>query len=171
MPVPSPCPSVSGPASALLPDLIEELLAGRNHVRLGVGGVSMTPRLRNHDCVVIEPLRGERARFGDLVLYRSAGGALVLHRLVRRWRDTGGQLRLQTRGDANVRLDVSIDSARVLGRVRHIERTHMRGVDLETMGERIRAVIVGAGKLLCSALYYKLIRMRHITQTVGRNFV
>ena len=156
MPAASPCRLLSEPASALLPDLIEELLAGSNRVRLGVGGISMAPRLRDHDCVVIEPLRGEHARFGDLLLYRSTGGALVLHRLVRRWRDNGGQLRLQTRGDANIRLDDSIDSARVLGRVRRIERTHMGSVDLDTVGERLRAVIVGAGKLLCSALYYKL---------------
>jgi hypothetical protein len=127
----------------------------------------MAPRLRDHDCVVIEPLRGKHARFGDLLLYRSAGGALVLHRLVRRWRDKGGQLRLQTRGDANIRLDDSIDSARVLGRVRRIERTHMSSVDLDTAGERIRAVIVGAGKLLCSALYYKLVPTRGQNKTAA----
>lgn len=147
---------LSVPASALLPDLIEELLAGRNRVRLGIGGISMAPRLRDHDCVVIEPLRGEHARFGDLLLYRSAGGALVLHRLVRRWRDKGGQLRLQTRGDANIRLDVSIDSACVLGRVRRIERRGGGNIDLDTAAQRFRAVAAATGNLIQSAFYYKL---------------
>jgi hypothetical protein len=160
MPAISARPLTPEPASVLLPDLIEELLVGGNRVRLGVGGVSMAPRLRDHDYVVVTPLRGEDARFGDLLLYRSAGGTLVLHRLVRRWRDRRGRQRLQTRGDANVRLDVSIDSARVLGRVRRIERTGMGAIDLESLGERIRAVTTGACKLLCSALYYKLMPAR-----------
>ena len=47
-------------------------------------------------------------------------------------------------------------AARVLGRVCRIERIRLRQIDLETAGERVHAVIVAAGKLLCSALYYKL---------------
>jgi len=144
------------PVSALLPDLMEELLTSGNCVRFEVGGVSMAPRLRDHDHVIVTPLSGEDARFGDLLLYRNAAGALVLHRLVRYWRDTGGRRQLQTRGDANLRLDASIDSARVLGRVSHIEKSGPGYIDLEKAGERVRAVSLAAGKLLCSAIHYKL---------------
>jgi len=156
MPAQLPCPPVPGPADLLLPELIEDLLRRGMQVRLGVGGVSMAPRLRDHDHVVVEPLHGKHARFGDLVLFRNSGGTLVLHRVVRRWCDSRGRHRLQTRGDANIRLDPSIDCARVLGRVRRTERKGRGSIDLETMGERLRAVAVGARKLLCSALYYKL---------------
>ena len=127
-------------------------------VRLGVGGVSMAPRLCDHDCVLIEPLDGIDARFGDLVLFRNAGGALVLHRVVRRWRDSRGRHRIQTRGDANIRLDASIDSARVLARVRRIETKGRGSIDLESARERLRAVTIAAGKLLRSAVYYKLLQ-------------
>jgi hypothetical protein len=144
------------PVSALLPELVEELLLGGTCVRLEVGGVSMAPRLRDHDHVIVRPLNGDDACFGDLLLYRNTAGALILHRLVRRWRDNHGRRRLQTRGDTNLRLDVSIDAERVLGRVCRIERIGLRQIDLETAGERVRAVIVAAGKLLCSAVYYKL---------------
>ena len=156
MPADLTCPAASEPVDGLLPELIAELLDGGTRVRLDVGGVSMAPRLRNNDCVLIEPLKGTDARFGDLVLFRNSTGALILHRLLRRWRDCRGQLRLQTRGDANVRLDTSIDCARVLGRARQIERSGKSTIDLENVGERIRAVIIGACKLLCSAAYYKL---------------
>lgn len=144
------------PVSALLPDLMEELLTSGHCVRLEVGGVSMAPWLRDHDHVIVSPLNGEDARFGDLLLYRNTAGALVLHRLVRHWRDKRGRRRLQTRGDANLRLDVSIDSARVLGRVSRIEKSGLGQIDLEMTGERVRAASLAAGKLLCSAIYYKL---------------
>ena len=144
------------PVSALLPDLMEELLTGGNCVRLEVGGVSMGPRLRDHDHVIVSPLDGNDARFGDVLLYRNTAGALVLHRLVRRWRDSGGRCRLQTRGDTNLRLDLSIDCARVLGRVSRIERAGLGEIDLGRAGERVRAVTLAAGKLLCSAAYYTL---------------
>ena len=36
-----------------------------------------------------------------------------------------------------------------------IERIGSSQIDLETAGERVRAVTVAAGKLLCSAVYYK----------------
>ena len=146
------------PADALLPELIEDLLARGTQVRLAVGGVSMAPQLRNHDCVVIEALHGKNPRFGDLVLFRSEDGRLVLHRVVRRWRDSERRRRIQTRGDACVRLDASIDATRVLGRVRRIERATGASIDLDTVAERFRALAIGAGKLLCSALYYKLLR-------------
>jgi signal peptidase I len=144
-------PSAPAAVDALMPELIEDLLAQGTRVRLAVGGVSMVPRLRNGDLVTIEPLQGKDARFGELVLFRREDGAPVLHRVVRRWRS-----RLQTRGDANIRLDPSIDAACVLGRVRRIERAGSRSIDLETTGERVRAVAIGAANLLCSGLYYKL---------------
>jgi hypothetical protein len=145
----------SDPISALLPDLIEDLLTGGNCIRLEVGGVSMAPGLRDGDFVTIAPLSGEDARFGDLVLFRNASGVLILHRVVRRWRTVTGTRRIQTRGDATVKLDASIDPVRVLGRVRQIERSGTARVDLDSMGERLRAIATGGGKLLSSAIYHK----------------
>jgi len=140
------------PASALLPELVESLLARGTRVRLAVGGHSMAPRLRDNDVVTIEPLAGTRVRFGELVLFRDAGGALVLHRVLRLWRG-----HLQTRGDASIRLDPVITREQVLGRVSRIERDG-RGIDLECAGERVRAALVGGVKLVCSGVYYKFTR-------------
>ena len=160
MPARPPGSASPEPAGTLLPGLIEDLLTRGTQVRLVVGGVSMAPRLCDHDCVLIVPLRGRGARFGDLVLFRNADGALVLHRVVRRWRDSHGRYRVQTRGDACIRLDASIDATRVLGRARRIERIDRGSVDLETVVERLRAMVIGAGNLLRSALYYKRQFMR-----------
>lgn len=150
------CPALPAPAGALLPELVEDLLGRGTGVRIAVAGASMAPRLRDDDHVIIEPLHGSNARFGDLVLFRNAGGALVLHRVIRRWRRSGTIHRLQTRGDANIRLDASIAPLRVLGRVRHIDRTGRDRIDLETGRERFRALAIGLRNLLCSGLYYKL---------------
>ena len=68
------------PASALLPELAELLLARGTRVRMAVGGRSMAPRLRDNDIVTIEPLTGTSVHFGELVLFRNAGGALGLER-------------------------------------------------------------------------------------------
>jgi hypothetical protein len=156
MPVYSPGSDLPGPPDTLLPALIEDLLARGAQLRLVVGGVSMAPQLRDHDCVLIEALQGKDARFGDLVLFRTAGGTLVLHRVIRRWRDGGRRHRLQTRGDACVRLDGIIDATRVLGRVRRIERRGGGNIDLDTAVQRFRAVAAATGKLIQSAFYYKL---------------
>ena len=156
MPACSPDCALPEPPGTLLPELIEDLLARGARVRLAVGGVSMAPQLRDQDCVLIEAMHGKDARFGDLVLFRTAGGALLLHRVIRRWRAGGQRQRLQTRGDACLRLDGIIDATRVLGRVRRIERKGGGNIDLDTAAQRFRAVAIGAGKLLCSALYYKL---------------
>jgi hypothetical protein len=156
MPACSPEYALPGSADTLLAELIEDLLARGAQVRLAVGGVSMAPQLRNHDCVLIEAPQGRNPRFGDLVLFHSEDHGLVLHRVVRRWRDSGRRHRIQTRGDACVRLDASIDASRVLGRVRRIERETNTSIDLDTATERFRALAIGTGKLLHSAIYYKL---------------
>lgn len=153
MPAAIPCPHTPG---AILPELVEDLLAAGMCIRLPVGGVSMAPRLGNGDRVVVAPVDGAQARFGDLVLYRNSGGTLVLHRVVRRWRDDRRHLRLQTRGDACLRLDASIDPSQVLGRVQRIERAGGGGVNLETIAQRVCAAIIGTGKLLGSAIDYKV---------------
>lgn len=143
-----------GPATAVhLPDLIEQLLARGARVRMAVGGRSMAPRLTCHDVVTIVPQAGGRARFGDLVLFRNEHGALVLHRVLRRWRG-----RLQTRGDANVRLDPAIACERVLGRVSRIEKGDGSKIDLDCALERALAVLVGCLKLAGTGAYYKIRR-------------
>jgi len=153
MPAAIPYPHTPG---AILPELVEDLLARGMCIRLPVGGVSMAPRLRNGDRVVVAPVDGAQARFGDLVLYRNSGDTLVLHRVVRRWRDDHMQLRLQTRGDACLRLDTSIEPSQILGRVQRIERPGSGCVSLETIAQRMCAVLIGTGKLVISAIYYKV---------------
>lgn len=142
------------PASVLLPELAEQLLARGTRVRMAVGGRSMAPRLRDNDVVTIEPLADTSARFGELVLFRNAGGALVLHRVLRRWRG-----HLQTGGDASIRLDCAIAHERVLGRVCRIERRDGSRIELERARERVRAIVIGVAKLTSSGIYYKISRL------------
>jgi hypothetical protein len=137
----------------LLSELVEHLLSTGVRVRLAVGGRSMAPRLRDGDVVIIEPLADTAVRFGELLLFRDAGGALVLHRVLRRWRG-----HLQTGGDASIRLDPAITREQVLGRVSRIERDDDIRIDLERGRERVRAVLVVGARLVCAGVYYKIIR-------------
>ena len=93
---------------------------------------------------------------GNSVIARPYCETLSAHQTATAAGDGRRRHRLQTRGDACVRLDASIDARRVLGRVRRIERKGSGSIDLDTAAERCRAMAIGAGKLLCSALYYKL---------------
>jgi hypothetical protein len=141
------------PASALLPELAELLLARGTRVRMAVGGRSMAPRLRDNDIVTIEPLTGTSVHFGELVLFRNAGGALVLHRVLRRWRG-----HLQTGGDASIRLDRAVARERVLGRVCRIEKEDGSRIELERARERLRAIVIGVAKVVSSGVFYKINR-------------
>lgn len=141
--------------------LLEDLLGRGIHARVRVTGASMGRAVRSGDVVILAPLAGPAAR-GDLVMYRNAGGDLVLHRVLRLWRDARGNARYQTRGDANLRLDAVVAGDRILGRVAAVERRGAQIVDLTTATARRRAHAVALAHLAVSGLVYKLARaLRH----------
>lgn len=86
---------------------------------LGVGSDSMAPLVRKGDAVIAYKVNPLVIQKGDLVSYRSPKDSTVIitHRVIETDPLTG---RLITKGDANVEVDPTIHSARVIGRVQYL---------------------------------------------------
>lgn len=95
--------------------LTARLLGDGFTVRVRVDGSSMWPSLERGSEVEIVPLRGA-PRSGDIVFTSLARHGERLHRVVR----TRPDGRVQTRGDACLRLDPAVPRAAVLGTLRRV---------------------------------------------------
>ena len=103
-------------------------------VEITLAGTSMQPLIRmNRDAVVIEPYDRE-IRIGDIVLFRRADGAYVVHRVYKISGD-----RIITLGDNCENPDAPIEKGQVLGRVTRIRRGS-RTIDPDSPEERKRAL-------------------------------
>jgi hypothetical protein len=100
--------------------LIEDLLGRGLEVRVRVTGESMRPLLRGDELATLVRVSPPALRRGDLVLFRSGEGFLVLHRIVRLVGERDGR-RCWTRGDALAACDDSFGPEQILGRVTRIE--------------------------------------------------
>lgn len=86
-------------------------------VEITLAGVSMQPLIRKgRDVVTILPVEGELKK-GDIVLFRRADGAYVVHRIFRIEKD-----RIITLGDNCENPDPPISRAQILGIVKTIRR-------------------------------------------------
>jgi hypothetical protein len=107
--------------SASFIDMAESLLSRGHHVRFRADGASMSPAIRDGECITVAPLGLLPIRIGDIVLYRHRDGALV-HRVVALRSRSGRTVALVPRGDAADLSDTPIAPDRVLGRVVAVER-------------------------------------------------
>ncbi len=96
-----------------------DLLADGMSVEIRVTGNSMSPCIRGHDVVTLEPIAGRQVRVGDVVVFPRPDGRLVIHRVV-----ALDAARLRTRGDAASAADAWIQRQDLIGRVEKIERHH-----------------------------------------------
>jgi hypothetical protein len=85
--------------------------------RFEARGSSMSPFIRDRDVVTVAPLRGRRARLGEVVAFTGPDEGLVLHRVVARRPGL-----YETRADNSVSSDGLIPAPRVLGVVERVER-------------------------------------------------
>lgn len=146
--------------------LVGELLEHGLRVRIPVSGTSMGRAIGTGDVVTLQRIPGGAER-GDLVMFRSAAGTLILHRVLRVWPDSAGEARYQTRGDANLRLDGIIAAHQILGRVVTVERAGGETLDLDSMGARWRARAVALVQLMVSGVRYKLWRFTRSSRSGG----
>lgn len=93
--------------------LTSELTAGGVTVEFVARGVSMSPSIRDGALVRLEPVSSDNLRIGDVVLFRTSLGDLLLHRLIRRRADGF----FIFRGDACSRADQAVAASAVVGRV------------------------------------------------------
>jgi signal peptidase I len=101
--------------------LIETLRAGEA-IEIPVEGKSMHPTLRTGDIVRVEPLvNNEYFRIGDIVVFDSRDGRLVIHRIIEILR-TRSQLMIITKGDTKLSRDTPLPANDFPGRVTFIRR-------------------------------------------------
>lgn len=126
-------PQFLAPERGLLAnELAAAVLRASGRLRIGAAGSSMLPAVRPSDVLLVRRVELERARVGDIVLYRR-GRRLFAHRVVR---SLPG--RLVTRGDALPGDDPPVGPAELLGRVLRVVR---RGRALRPPGRRAASAI------------------------------
>ncbi len=77
--------------NARVRSIVSALLAQHTAVTFAPRGPSMTPLIRDGDCVEVRPATTDDIRAGQILLYR-CHNRLILHRLIRRDRRTGNYL-------------------------------------------------------------------------------
>jgi hypothetical protein len=115
-------------------------MAREQPVSVAVRGGCMAPRIAEGDRVEVAPARLYWP--GDVIVFRSADGRWLVHRLLG-WRWWQGRLAAVTRGDGCPCLDAPVPFGRVLGRV---------------VGPAGRAT--GAGRSRAAAAFLRLVLRR-----------
>lgn len=104
-----------------LSELLEEILNKGKALKVRVTGESMRGSINSGDVVQLEKVKYTDLRIGDLLLFKSLSGNLVLHRLLRRYTTSSGDY-IQTKGDSLTYMDTSVPIENILGRATVIER-------------------------------------------------
>jgi signal peptidase I len=106
------------------PEFLErsrQILSKSQTVEICMSGSSMRPAIEDGDLVTIEPIIDGKINQGDIVLYQSRFDTAVIHRVIRIERFSSERIVI-TRGDAASQSDLAIPLAKILGRVKNIER-------------------------------------------------
>jgi hypothetical protein len=102
-------------------ELVADILGKDEVLRFRAHGGSMHPFIKNGDIIEIKPTEASAVRLGDVILYHSAGGRLLAHRVIELGTQRG-QVALVTKGDAASGPDQLVHPEQVLGQVVAIER-------------------------------------------------
>ncbi len=102
--------------------LYQKILNSGTLLHLRADGRSMAPILNSGDMVTIRKTWPQSLRQGDLILFKTPVGQLLLHRIIY-IRQLSDGIVLQTKGDAAYHRDFPISSNAVLGKVCKIEKS------------------------------------------------
>ena len=102
-------------------------------------GSSMSPFIRDGDILTVEAVDPNQLAVADVVLYQSASGRIIAHRIVSVLDQTGGRL-LQIRGDAATGATETVHLEQVLGRI-VTARRRGRLLHLARPGPRLAALL------------------------------
>jgi hypothetical protein len=99
----------------------------------------MAPFLRGGETLTINKEPCSSMHIGDLILYKTRAGQLILHRIVRKKHGRDFSI-FQTKGDALLSADDAVDAREVIGKVSEIRRTGPHGediyIDMESLPQR-----------------------------------
>lgn len=117
--------------------LARQILASGEQCRFRVRGNSMQPLVKDGDRLVVHAITPEKLQPGNILLYETRTGRLLVHRLVGKIR-TGDHVALKLQGDAMLFPDGLIEVNQVVGIVDRIERGRASWL-LNTTWRRIQA--------------------------------
>jgi len=117
--------------------LAQQVLARGETFRFRARGRSMHPGIHDGDVVTVTPRH--EARRGDVVLYRTKAGGLVLHRILDITRREGETI-LKLRGDAAGHAPDEVAPTDILGLVVSVSREG-RERRIDTLRERARGLL------------------------------
>jgi signal peptidase I len=123
-------------ADPAISSMLENILAEAKAIRLRATGHSMQPFLQGGELLTIQRVAPSAVRRGDLLLYRSRHGRLLIHRVLCISQTKASGLVFTLQGDARPVVDEPVRAAQVLGWVCAIERevsgAGVRYLDLES---------------------------------------
>lgn len=102
--------------------LYEDILNIGLNIRIQVTGNSMKPFIKDGDILYIKKVNLQDLSIGDLIFFKDLYGQLIIHRIVKKFKDSSGKVKLQTKGDSLISYDDVIDSYSVMGKVYMVER-------------------------------------------------
>lgn len=97
-------------------ELVRGFLVNGEKVRKQAFGDSMLPSIPDGAFLQIEPLMSDQVRRGDVVLFGTDQGHILIHRVARLFRRRG-QFFIQAWGDNNLKPDSPVPSEQLFGRV------------------------------------------------------
>lgn len=90
-------------------------------IRFRAKGFSMRPFIQDGDRITVSPLQNSPVKVGDVVLYKTADGQAIVHRVIRKT-TIDSKAVFFIKGDAAFGQSENVDAEMVLGRVAAIER-------------------------------------------------
>jgi hypothetical protein len=102
-------------------ELATYLLGDGHAMRFRARGSSMLPAVRDGDILEVRPIAAAALATGDIVLYRSFGSGIVVHRVVDIRKQEEKTL-VRVKGDSSALSDPQVEQSRLLGRVESIQR-------------------------------------------------
>ncbi len=105
----------------LLLKLSRDILEKGKSIRFQAKGWSMRPFIRDGDFIVVSPVKSSSIRKGDVVFYPNAENKIIVHRIIRKYKQKG-RMTVLIKGDASFSSPEKMDIQNVLGKVIAIER-------------------------------------------------
>lgn len=102
-------------------ELSRDILEKGKSVRFQAKGWSMRPLIRDGDFIIVSPIENSSIKTGDVVFYSATGNKVIVHRLIRKYKQKG-KITVLIKGDASFSSPEKIDIQNVLGKVIAIER-------------------------------------------------
>lgn len=102
-------------------ELSRDIFGKGTSIRFQAKGFSMRPFIRDGDFITVSPIANSSIRIGDVLFYSTTDDKIIVHRVIRKYKNNGG-ISMLIKGDAAFGLPDKVDSRNVLGKVVVIER-------------------------------------------------